>query len=169
MGKRDSHETLLCTKDVYSKSGGFLDSQRSSSLPKEKSHIFFCYSRADGEFALKLAKDLRQAGANIWLDQLDVPAGECWDMVTEEALINSDRLLAILSPTAVQSQNVRDELHYALEENKKIVPVLFQQCPIPYSIRRFQYIDFTIDYEKGLKQLFKTLNLKITAPTETTD
>ena len=37
--------------------------------------IFFSYSRTDSEFVLKLAKDLRKAGANIWLDQLDIKAG----------------------------------------------------------------------------------------------
>src|SRR6266852_3699466 len=29
---------------------------------------FFSYSRQDSEFALKLAKDLRAAGAAVWLD-----------------------------------------------------------------------------------------------------
>ena len=43
--------------------------------------IFFSYSRADSPFALTLAKDLREAGADIWIDQLDIPAGSHWDLV----------------------------------------------------------------------------------------
>ena len=39
---------------------------------------FFSYSRVDSEFVLKLAKDLRTAGADIWLDQLDISAGKRW-------------------------------------------------------------------------------------------
>ena len=31
---------------------------------------FFSYSRDDSEFVLKLAKDLRAASVNVWLDQL---------------------------------------------------------------------------------------------------
>ena len=73
-------------------------------MPSEKSQIFFCYSRADSEFALKLAKDLRKAGVNIWIDQLDVPAGQRWDMLTEEALVKCDSLLTILSPSAAISE-----------------------------------------------------------------
>ena len=37
---------------------------------------FFSYSRDDSEFVLKLAKDLRAAGADVWLDQLDIGAGK---------------------------------------------------------------------------------------------
>jgi hypothetical protein len=36
--------------------------------------LFFSYARADAEFALKLAKSLRSAGANLWIDQLDIRA-----------------------------------------------------------------------------------------------
>ncbi|PKP40461.1 MAG: hypothetical protein CVT96_08715 [Bacteroidetes bacterium HGW-Bacteroidetes-13] len=37
--------------------------------------IFFSYSRDDTEFVLQLAKNLRQAGADVWLDQLDISPG----------------------------------------------------------------------------------------------
>lgn len=33
---------------------------------------FFSYSRTDSAFVLKLAKDLRDGGPAIWLDQLQV-------------------------------------------------------------------------------------------------
>lgn len=49
---------------------------------------FFSYSRTDSEFVLKLAKDLRDAGAELWLDQLDIKAGEHWD-TSIEADLNS--------------------------------------------------------------------------------
>ena len=71
-------------------------------------HTFISYSRADGEFALKLANDLRVAGVNIWLDQLDIPPGARWDRAVEDALETCGRLLIILSPTSAGSENVRD-------------------------------------------------------------
>jgi hypothetical protein len=39
---------------------------------------FFSYSRDDSEFALRLAADLKAAGANVWLDQLDIAPGQRW-------------------------------------------------------------------------------------------
>jgi len=119
---------------------------------------FISYSRTDAEFALKLGKDLRAAGVNIWIDQLDVSPGARWDNTVEEALKNCDTLLIILSTASVSSENVLDEFAFALEENKKIVPVLYRDCKLPLRLRRMQYIDFTKNYEAGLIQLKNTLS-----------
>jgi hypothetical protein len=40
------------------------------------SSVSLSYSRIDSEFALKLARDLRSAGTDIWIDQLDIAPGE---------------------------------------------------------------------------------------------
>jgi hypothetical protein len=119
--------------------------------------IFFSYGRADAEFVLKLANDLRSEGISLWIDQLDIPAGERWDIAVGNALKASPSLLLVLSPASVASQNVMDEVAFALESNKKIVPVLHRRCDIPFRIRRLQYIDFTATYDGGFTQLLRTL------------
>ena len=49
--------------------------------------IFISYSRIDAEeFALKLADGLRAAGANIWIDQLNIRGGENYNDAIEKAL-----------------------------------------------------------------------------------
>ena len=68
-----------------------------------QAHIFISYTREDSEFVLKLARDLRSEGVNIWLDQLDIPPGVRWDRAVEQALRTCDRLLVILSPASVAS------------------------------------------------------------------
>jgi TIR domain len=50
----------------------------------------------------------------------------------QEALINSPRVLVILSPAAVNSTNVEDEVSYALEKNKTVIPVLYRDSEVPY-------------------------------------
>jgi len=127
-------------------------------------HTFISYSRADGEFALKLANDLRSAGVNIWLDQLDIPPGARWDRAVEDALETCGRLLIILSPTSAGSENVQDEIGVAFDNNKPIIPILCKPCDVPMRLRRLQYIDFTKDYEQGLKTLLTVMKLPITAP-----
>jgi hypothetical protein len=123
----------------------------------ETGKIFCSYARADDEFALKLAKDMKSAGASIWLDQLDIPKGQRWDRAVEEALQTCEYLLVILSPVSVESHNVMDEVSFALEEKKQVLPVLYRSCKLPFRLRRVQYIDFTVDYEDGLLQLRKAL------------
>lgn len=121
---------------------------------------FFSYSRDDSEFVLKLAKDLRAAGANIWLDQLDIPAGKRWDSEIEQALENAKGQLVILTPSSVDSHNVMDEVSYALEKGKHVIPILFKECQIPFRLKRLQYIDFTGNYDTGFNQLLKALDLE---------
>ena len=121
---------------------------------------FFSYSRDDSEFVLKLAKDLRAAGADVWLDQLDIGAGKRWDAEIETALESSQGQLVILSPSSVSSNNVMDEVSYALEKGKQVIPILFKECQIPFRLKRLQYLDFTGNYETGFNQLLKSLNLE---------
>ena len=128
---------------------------------------FVSYSRADSEFALKLASDLRANGASIWLDQLDIAAGARWDSAIEDALRRSARVIVLLSPKAVASQNVLDEVSFALDEGKTIVPVLVETCTVPMRLRRLQYVDFTPGYETALGRLLVTLGVPHTSVSRT--
>ena len=118
---------------------------------------FFSYSREDLEFALRLAKDLKKAGANVWMDKLDIRPGQLWEQKAEEALYNCARLLVILSPASVNSRNVMAEVAFALDEQKEVIPVLHRECRIPFRLRPFQYVDFRTDYSQGLEELLGTV------------
>lgn len=124
----------------------------------ESAPAAFCsYCREDSDFALRLAEDLKAAGASVWLDQLDIVPGQRWDRAVEDALANCPRMLVILSPASVNSTNVMDEVSFALEERKTVIPVICKDCTIPFRLRRVQYVDFRQDYARGLKELLKTL------------
>jgi hypothetical protein len=124
---------------------------------------FVSYSRADSPFAVKLASDLRANGASVWLDQLDIAPGARWDNAIEDALRRSARVIVVLSPTSVGSQNVLDEVSFALDEGKTIVPVLVEACAIPMRLRRLQYVDFTPGYDTALGRLLVTLGVARTS------
>ena len=121
---------------------------------------FFSYSRQNTEFALRLAEDLKAAGADVWLDQLDIAPGQRWARAVQEALQNSPRVLVILSPASVNSNHVEDEVNFALDEQKTVVPIFYQDCKVPFRLRPLQYVDFRTDYAHGLKILLKTLGVK---------
>jgi hypothetical protein len=123
----------------------------------ETGKFFFSYARADSEFVLKLAEDLRSNGTNVWLDRLDIPGGARWDRAVEEALHACPGLLVVLSPASVASNNVMDEVSFALETDKRIVPILFKDCPIPFRLKRLQYIDFRAGYDDGFARLVQAL------------
>ncbi|MEM7085304.1 MAG: TIR domain-containing protein [Bacteroidota bacterium] len=133
-------------------------------MVSSKANIFISYSRSDSAFVLELAKKLRASGAQIWLDQLDIRPGTAWDDSIEKALANSNTVLVVLSEASVTSKNVNDEYSYALEEEKRVVPVLLEACEIPFRLRRLQYTDFSEDRTVGMESLIKTLKLADTAP-----
>jgi TIR domain len=119
---------------------------------------FFSYSRDDSSFVVRLAGDLKAAGANVWLDQLDILPGQRRDRAIEDALKNCPRLIVILSPSAVESTHVMNEVSFALEEQKTVIPVIYRDCVIPFRLRRLQYVDFKQVYAYGLKELLKVLS-----------
>lgn len=128
-------------------------------MPPEAPIAFFSYSREDSEFALRLAADLRAAGASVWIDQLDIGPGQLWDRAVQNALESCPSVLIILSPASVKSDNVMDEINFALDQKKTLIPVLYRDCDIPFRVRRFQHLDFRTEYDKMLQELRRWLHL----------
>src|SRR3990172_7809529 len=129
---------------------------------------FISYSRANKDFALKLAKELRASGFNIWVDVLDIPTGSRWDDEVEKALESSEIFMVILTPASITSEHVKDEIGYAIDTGKHILPVLLENAKVPLRLRRFQYVDFTSkNYKEGVesaKQLLRSLTEEQTVP-----
>ncbi|MEO8358364.1 MAG: TIR domain-containing protein [Chloroflexota bacterium] len=115
---------------------------------------FISYSRTNSAFAVRLAKDLKSAGYDVWLDQLDIATGTRWDDEIEIALEACTTFMIVLSPESMQSQNVKDEIGFAIDAGKDILPVRIKSGDIPLRLRRFQYVDFTNrPYEDSLKEM----------------
>lgn len=120
---------------------------------------FISYSRDNSAFVVRLAKDLKTAGFDVWLDQLDIPKGARWDDEIEAAVEKSSTFMIVLAPQSIESQNVKDELSYAIDSGKHILPVIIQPCKLPLRIRRFQHVDFTDQpYKESLAEIKRLLS-----------
>jgi hypothetical protein len=113
---------------------------------------FLSYSRSDERFALRLAKDLRDHGVAMWVDQLDIRPSEHWDRAIERAVSACRGLVVILSPRSVASDNVADEISFAIDSGKSVLPVMIEKCVLPLRITRMHVVDATGSYEKALRQ-----------------
>jgi len=122
--------------------------------------IFVSYSSKDRPFALGLVKELQNLGANVWIDQLGIGLGENWDNAIEEALEKSETFMLILSPTSVESPNVQDEVSIAINTNKKMVPILIEECKLPMRWQRRQYADLANNPEKAIHDILSFLGLQ---------
>jgi hypothetical protein len=137
--------------------------------PQKQLRTFISYSRVNKQFALKLATELKAAGFLIWLDQFDIPTGKRWDDEIEKALRECEIFMVVMTPASIASENAKDEIGYAIDHGKRIMPVLLEECEIPLRLRRLQYVDFTHkNFNQGIdsaKELLARLINEETVPT----
>jgi hypothetical protein len=125
---------------------------------------FLSYSRADEGIALPFARTLREAGIAMWVDQFDIRPSEHWDRAIERAVRECRGIVVMLSPRSAASDNVADEISFALEHGKSVLPVMIERCSLPLRITRMQVIDATGDYDRALRQSIAVLQGKSAVP-----
>ena len=123
--------------------------------------IFISYSRRDEAFARRLAGALSDAGADVWMDVENIPAGENWSNAIQQGLNKADLMLVILSPDSMESRNVEAEWQYFMDSGRPIIPVRWRECKVHFQLNRLQYVDFyQRDFHTAFSELVAELHLK---------
>jgi WD40 repeat protein len=115
--------------------------------------VFLSYSRRDSEFVVRLSAALDVRGKQVWLDTGSIADAEVFPQAIRNAIETSDAFLFVITPEAVSSAYCEQEVTYAGELGKRIVPVLRQpvaDSEIPTEIRERNWIPFTEDTEFDL-------------------
>lgn len=119
--------------------------------------IFISYSRRDTEYVSALVEALRKQGFEVWFDK-NIRTGSDWDDTIEEQLKAADAIVLVLSKTSVSSENVKDEMSYAMGLDKTINPIKIEECAVPMRLARKQFVDFTtLGHEAGFERLVNDL------------
>lgn len=100
------------------------------------------FAESDRQWVREFAQSLQRRGANVWLDELQVQAGEPLREALEEGLRNSDMIVAVLSEESVNQPWVFFELGAAVALGKRMVAVVPKdldpaRLPQPLRIRRY--------------------------------
>ncbi len=127
--------------------------------------VFVSYSHDDEAFVLKLLDDLRQNHVPFWFDG-HIPTGQRWDKYIQRQLTEATHLLFVMSESSVESDNVLDEVIFALDTHKTIIPIRIDNCTPPYRLSRLQHIDFRKNPAQALKRLLKALPGEASPPAE---
>lgn len=89
--------------------------------------VFISYSRKNAVFARLLMDKLILAGKDAWVDWEGIPlTSPNWWAEIKAGIEGADNFVFILSPASMASVVCNMELDYALELNKRIVPVVYQ-------------------------------------------
>jgi hypothetical protein len=118
---------------------------------------FLSYSRHSPALAERLFHDLEARGINCWRDVNDLRGGVLWEREIASAIDSSTHVLILITRESLQSQHVADEIAYAREKGKIIIPLLEQQVELPFGLQRVQAINFVDSYEAGFERLLKDL------------
>ena len=127
---------------------------------------FVSYSRDDDNFVSKLTNDLRSWSISVWRDIDSIPAGASWDSEIEKAISRCSHVLLVATRAANSSPNVIDEIGYALNKKKVVVPVMVEDCELPMRVHRAQWVDFreSQNYEAAVRELVRHLQRDLFAP-----
>lgn len=129
-------------------------------IPSTKCHdglIFISHSSLDDAFVDRLAADLQKAGRNAWHDAQNIKVSQSIPGEVNKSLEDCKYFLVVLTPDAVASPWVQQEIEAALMGRKVIVPALLKDCERPPLIQPIKYADFRTDYESGLKSVLDAI------------
>jgi len=127
--------------------------------------VFLSYADDDRATMEKIRNSLRRAGITVWTNRTDIKTGEVFAEAINRGIEQADNLVYLLSPDSINSTYCQQELDYASQLNKRIIPVLVRSTDPsqePTVLRDLQYIDLTNnvkeeDYKLDESQLLKIL------------
>lgn len=86
--------------------------------------IFISYAREDVDFVSKLHEALNRSDHEVWVDWEGIPPIGEWLAEIHRAIDAADACLFVLSPDFLQSEPCAAELKRALEQHKRLVPII---------------------------------------------
>ncbi len=123
--------------------------------------IFISYSRKDIDFAKKLAGDLEKSNYDVWWDITDLRGGDDWVRSLPAAIESSQFFIIVLTPNSIKSEWVQKEYTQALTLRKKIIPIMFESCDVPFALNTINFVNFINgQYADNFKNLLSALGYK---------
>ena len=143
-----------------------------------ESPVFICYSRKDEKWVKDyLLTNLEKNGIPCHIDYRDFEIGEAFLLSMEKAVETCDKTILVYTPNWINSESTQLEAvmlqtDSPLNLNKKILPILLEECDIPKRLKILNYANFTdkdewdTQLERVIRQIKK--DFKITEPEKKT-
>jgi hypothetical protein len=88
-------------------------------------YVFISYSHKDKEYARQLADEMKRRGIEVWIDDR-IEYGDVWTRVIQENLERCQAMILIMTSNAYNSEWVQNELAFAQQIKKPILPLLLE-------------------------------------------
>ena len=111
------------------------------------SDVFISYRRKDVEFVKQLAAAFAAQEREVWVDWEDIPPGVGdFSREIQRGIEGANTFVVVLSPDFLNSEYCLNELGYAINLNKRVIPIVHRPVDgsaIPESIRKINWVYFT--------------------------
>jgi WD40 repeat protein len=131
------------------------DSMDVSKQSTEKLTAFISYARADFAFLHALITGLENNGISVAVDQRDLPYGEEWKAELLNLIRNSDAVIFVVSPQAINSKWCLWELEQAKVLSKRVVPIRLTEvdpAAIPEEVAAIHQLSFSDVWDRATSQ-----------------
>ena len=108
--------------------------------------VFISYASENSELRDRIKNALSHHIITTWVHNKDIRSGQDFAVAINEGIEQADSLIFFISNESLQSEYCIKELNYALELNKRIIPILIEKeinYEQPAALASLQYIDFT--------------------------
>lgn len=135
-----------------------LNNQRNnpSSHGRETPSYFISYAHVDHENAERIRREIQKGPQRfyVWFDQRNLPAGSPIDSTIQKAIDTCSAILFVATNNSVKSEYCQAEIARGLKKKKTIVSLcLDPDVDLPMRLDVLKYIDFSSNFEGGLKEL----------------
>jgi len=107
--------------------------------------VFVSYAREDRAFVERFRQALVDRGRTVWVDLEDILATEEWWKKIRRGIESADHFVFVLSPPSASSEVCRRELAHAVENPKRLIPVLYREVDagaVPRELADRQWLRF---------------------------
>ena len=80
--------------------------------------VFLSHARKDATLAYELATRLTRRGYSVWLPEDQIEPGDNWAKKIGKALEDSDFMVILLTPSALDSDSLRQDIEFAIMSRK---------------------------------------------------
>lgn len=131
----------------------------------EEPFVFISYSHRDSERVFQEITWLRDQGINIWYDE-GIEAGREWRDEIASAIARASALIYFVTPDAAQSENCRNEVNFAADEQIPIVTIYLEKTELPGGLRltlsnRQAILRYDLNPDEYARKLFTFLETHV--------
>lgn len=124
--------------------------------------VFLSHTPDDRDLARGVASALREAGFEVWDPETEILPGDNWAEKIGQALEESEAMVVLLTPEALESESVRRDIDYALGNvrfRERLIPVLtrpfneLSERKLPWILKRLKSVNLTENDPSSMQRI----------------